>query len=162
MQPQQLPPFVSLTPLHPSVYPAAPPPMFHVHYQMPPQSDPLSGFGSPPAVATQSGEGGGSPTDWSAKTPPPSSQEPPSLCHGGAVRTPSRRRMAYTGEQLATLEGIFSEKKYVTSGDRLRISRQVGVTEKQVKMWFQNRRTRHKRENWGFSVHSRKYSRPSS
>lgn len=57
-----------------------------------------------------------------------------------------RSRIFYTSKQLQTLENVFAEKKYIDSKDRLWISKEVGVSEKQIKMWFQNRRTRLKKE----------------
>ena len=57
----------------------------------------------------------------------------------------SRYRTLYTRRQLEILEGVFSEKKYVTLEERNRIAKDIGVSEKQVRMWFQNRRTKMKR-----------------
>ena len=57
-----------------------------------------------------------------------------------------RFRTTYTREQLQTLEGFFADKKYINYEERLEVSREIGVSEKQVKMWFQNRRTKLKKE----------------
>ena len=116
----QQPPFLPLTPSlppHPTYYP---PSTFHFHYQLPSEFSPLL----PPPV--------GAPDKNPSPPLPPQSQ--------------SRYRTTYSSEQLHTLESIFSEKKYVSSRDRLLISREIGVSEKQIKMWFQNRRTRMRKE----------------
>ncbi|CAI8006467.1 Homeobox protein SAX-1 (Fragment) [Geodia barretti] len=59
---------------------------------------------------------------------------------------PRRYRANYTPSQLRALEDVFAEKHYVNKEERYRLSLEVGVTDKQVKMWFQNRRTKMKKE----------------
>ncbi|KAI6215893.1 CBR-CEH-2 protein [Aphelenchoides besseyi] len=58
-----------------------------------------------------------------------------------------RTRTSFTIEQLEGLEECFKESHYVTSTERKAIANRLGVTETQVKVWFQNRRTKHKRSN---------------
>lgn len=61
-----------------------------------------------------------------------------------------RRRKArtiFTVEQMFELEKRFQEQKYLTVPERVLIAGQLALTEQQVKTWFQNRRTKWKREN---------------
>ena len=56
-------------------------------------------------------------------------------------------RKHYTANQIHYLEMVFTGKKYISITDRVKIARKIGVTERQVKTWFQNRRTKLKNEN---------------
>ena len=61
-----------------------------------------------------------------------------------------RRRKArtiFTIEQMCELEKRFQEQKYLTVPERMLIASQLALTEQQVKTWFQNRRTKWKRES---------------
>ena len=55
-------------------------------------------------------------------------------------------RKHYTADQLHYLEMVFTTKKYVSIAERVEIARRIGAAERQVKMWFQNRRTKLKKE----------------
>ena len=56
-----------------------------------------------------------------------------------------KKRTAFTTSQLQELESKFSEQKYLTKADRTRLAKRLGLTEKHVKTWYQNRRTKWKR-----------------
>lgn len=61
------------------------------------------------------------------------------------VMKPRRRRTAFTSEQLLELEKEFHSKKYLSLSERSSIARSLGLSEVQIKIWFQNRRAKWKR-----------------
>ena len=77
--------------------------------------------------------------DFSDKTELPT-QEPD---HMNKIR---RRRTAFTSSQLKSLEQKFRDKKYLTITERNNLAKNLRLTDTQVKTWFQNRRTKWKKQ----------------
>ncbi|XP_055540720.1 homeobox protein ceh-9 [Wyeomyia smithii] len=61
----------------------------------------------------------------------------------GAERKP---RQAYSAKQLERLENEFKQDKYLSVSKRLELSKSLNLTEVQIKTWFQNRRTKWKKQ----------------
>ncbi|KAK0396359.1 hypothetical protein QR680_001687 [Steinernema hermaphroditum] len=56
-------------------------------------------------------------------------------------------RTTFSGRQIFELEKQFEVKKYLSSSERSQLARNLNVTETQVKIWFQNRRTKWKKKD---------------
>lgn len=65
---------------------------------------------------------------------------------------PRRARTAFTYEQLVSLENKFKTTRYLSVCERLNLALTLNLTETQVKIWFQNRRTKWKKQNPGLDV----------
>ncbi|XP_064630734.1 homeobox protein Nkx-6.3-like [Lineus longissimus] len=57
-----------------------------------------------------------------------------------------KARTTFTGRQIFELEKQFEQKKYLSSSERAEMASLLNVTETQVKIWFQNRRTKWKKQ----------------
>ncbi|GLV43645.1 uncharacterized protein CBL_07028 [Carabus blaptoides fortunei] len=85
----------------------------------------------------------GRPDDLSPEDTPNEGGE----CAASKGRKPRRRRTAFTHAQLAYLERKFRCQKYLSVADRSDVADALNLSETQVKTWYQNRRTKWKRQN---------------
>lgn len=83
-----------------------------------------------------------------------SSKRDGSSSSSGGGGKPRRARTAFTYEQLVALENKFKTTRYLSVCERLNLALQLSLTETQVKIWFQNRRTKWKKQNPGLDVNS--------
>jgi homeobox protein Nkx-1 len=88
-------------------------------------------------------------TGESEKSKKKSKQSPSEANKAGK---PRRARTAFTYEQLVALENKFKTTRYLSVCERLNLALSLNLTETQVKIWFQNRRTKWKKQNPGFLV----------
>ncbi|CAJ0585913.1 unnamed protein product, partial [Mesorhabditis spiculigera] len=51
-------------------------------------------------------------------------------------------RPTFTGHQIFMLEKKFEQTKYLAGNDRAQLAQELNMSESQVKVWFQNRRTK--------------------
>ncbi|PWA25856.1 hypothetical protein CCH79_00001334 [Gambusia affinis] len=68
------------------------------------------------------------------------------LLHNALARKPKRIRTAFSPSQLLRLEHAFEKNHYVVGAERKQLAHSLSLTETQVKVWFQNRRTKFKRQ----------------
>lgn len=57
-------------------------------------------------------------------------------------------RATFSGTQIDELEKAFSATQYLTTAERSRLAERLNLSESQVKIWFQNRRTKCRRTSW--------------
>lgn len=79
---------------------------------------------------------------------------------GIALPKPRRARTAFTYEQISALEQKFKVTRYLSVFERSNLAASLKLTETQVKIWFQNRRTKWKKQHPGAEPTSQAPSQP--
>ncbi|XP_029423573.1 NK1 transcription factor-related protein 1 [Nannospalax galili] len=104
------------------------------------------GAPGPPGATAGAGGAGTTPQGAAAVATKPKRKRTGSDSKSGK---PRRARTAFTYEQLVALENKFKATRYLSVCERLNLALSLSLTETQVKIWFQNRRTKWKKQNPG-------------
>ncbi|KAL7869842.1 hypothetical protein AOLI_G00138300 [Acnodon oligacanthus] len=71
--------------------------------------------------------------------------EPGELRLGGKGKKLRKPRTIYSSGQLAALQQRFQQTQYLALPERADLAAQLGLTQTQVKIWFQNKRSKYKK-----------------
>ncbi|KAJ8405467.1 hypothetical protein AAFF_G00319400 [Aldrovandia affinis] len=66
---------------------------------------------------------------------------------GGKTRTKDKYRVVYTDHQRLELEKEFHYSRYITIRRKAELATTLSLSERQVKIWFQNRRAKERKVN---------------
>ena len=71
-----------------------------------------------------------------------------SAAPGEGGKKDKKGRATFSGTQIDELEKAFQATQYLTTAERSRLADRLALSESQVKIWFQNRRTKCRRTAW--------------
>ncbi|KAK6626008.1 hypothetical protein RUM43_006312 [Polyplax serrata] len=68
------------------------------------------------------------------------------ICCASKTRTKDKYRVVYTDHQRLELEKEFHYSRYITIRRKAELANNLGLSERQVKIWFQNRRAKERKQ----------------
>ena len=89
--------------------------------------------------------GDGLKTSWNVT---PSTSVVTSHTTNTSVDSPRKKRQVFSGVQTTELEKQFEISPYIDAKERDKLAEKIGLHPDQVKVWFQNRRTKQNRVSW--------------
>ncbi|XP_064895208.1 homeobox protein DLX-4 isoform X1 [Columba livia] len=110
----------------------------------------LAGLGAFPPWPLEPGGPGGAAGKPSAPTLGSEHDEPPAAASGelrihGKGKKLRKPRTIYSSLQLQALNQRFQQTQYLALPERAELAAQLGLTQTQVKIWFQNKRSKYKK-----------------
>ncbi|XP_029297646.1 homeobox protein CDX-1a [Cottoperca gobio] len=118
-------------------------------------------FSSSELSGTPTPAGGGSFTPYnfnSGQDPYGCKRSPQESVSGTKTRTKDKYRVVYTDQQRLELENEFQYNRYITMRKKTELSMALSLSERQVKIWFQNRRAKERKINRKKQQHSQQAS----
>ncbi|XP_069970586.1 homeotic protein distal-less [Penaeus vannamei] len=107
------------------------------------------GYGFPPMYPQSSYPGYPMSSYLTSQCPSPSVDEKPedeaTVRVGGKGKKMRKPRTIYSSLQLQQLNKIFQRTQYLSLPERAELAAKLGLTQTQVKIWFQNRRSKYKK-----------------
>ncbi|XP_006642283.2 homeobox protein BarH-like 2 [Lepisosteus oculatus] len=110
-----------------------------------PQPSPQTRVPLPLLSPSPNGLSGSRPEPPASETPVSISSESEAEQSAPRLKKPRRSRTIFTELQLMGLEKKFQRQKYLSTPDRLDLAQSLGLTQLQVKTWYQNRRMKWKK-----------------
>merc|ERR1712218_707894 len=101
------------------------------------------GSQSPASLSSSRPQPARSPYEWMKKPAypsPPANHDP-----NARTRTKDKYRVVYSDHQRLELEKEFHYSRYITIRRKAELANGIGLSERQVKIWFQNRRAKERR-----------------
>ncbi|NWH68827.1 DLX4A protein, partial [Geococcyx californianus] len=82
---------------------------------------------------------------WLNSPLPPPEHEKPHAIASGTGKKLRKPRTIYSSLQLQALNQRFQQTQYLALPERAELAAQLGLTQTQVKIWFQNKRSKYKK-----------------